>query len=135
MINSAVEFVRLRLSENIEEYLKAAWDEASLDVWLEVIRTYPEMRKWVAHNKSIPIEIMGILDEDADESVRFNVATKNRLPENLQLKLAKDLDNSVRQRIVYNKKATLRVLNILLNDEDEEIRVKAKSKIDELRNK
>ncbi|WP_231587097.1 hypothetical protein, partial [Paenibacillus sp. E194] len=60
------------------------------------------MREWVVHNKSIPVEIMGILVDDADERVRFNVATKNRLPEHLQLKLAKDSDNSVRQRILYN---------------------------------
>ncbi|MBP1963025.1 hypothetical protein [Paenibacillus aceris] len=131
MINSAEEFVRLRLSDNIEEYLKAAWDEAPLDVWLEVIGTYPEMREWVAHNKSIPVEIMEILADDADERIRFNVATKNRLPENLQLKLAKDLDSSVRQRIVYNKKVTLRVLKMLLKDEDEGISVKAKNRIDE----
>jgi hypothetical protein len=135
MINSAEEFVRLRLSDNIQEYLKAAWDEAPLEVWLEVIGTYPEMREWVAHNKSIPVEIMEILADDADERVRFNVATKNRVPENLQLKLAKDLDSSVRRRIVYNKKVTLRVLNILLNDEDEDIRVKAKDRIDEGRHR
>lgn len=76
MINSAEEFVRLRLSDNMEEYLKAAWDEAPFEVWLQVIETYPEMREWVAHNKSIPIEIKEILADDADERVRFNVATK-----------------------------------------------------------
>ena len=38
MINSAEEFVRLRLSDNMEEYLKAAWDEAPFGVWLQVIK-------------------------------------------------------------------------------------------------
>jgi len=99
MINTAEEFVRLRTSENMDEYLKAAWDDAPFDVWLEVIKKYPDMREWVAHNKSIPVEIMEILADDADERVRFNVATKNRLPEHLHLKLAKDSDSSVRQRI------------------------------------
>ncbi|WP_449602149.1 hypothetical protein [Paenibacillus sp. Marseille-Q9583] len=135
MINSAEEFVRLRLSDNMEEYLKAEWNEAPFEVWLQVIETYPEMREWVAHNKSIPIEIMEILADDADERVRFNVATKNRLPENLQMKLAKDLDSSVRKRIVYNKKATFRVLTILLNDDDEDIRVVAKNRVDEGRHR
>lgn len=65
----------------------------------------------------------------------FNVATKNRLPEHLQLKLAKDSDSSVRQRIVYNKKATFQVLSILINDEDEDIRTLAKNRIDEGRYK
>ncbi|WP_405174407.1 hypothetical protein MHI27_18255 [Paenibacillus sp. FSL H8-0261] len=135
MINSAEEFVRLRLSDNMEEYLKAAWDEAPFEVWLQVIETYLEMREWVAHNKSIPIEIMEILADDADERVRFNVATKNRLPESLQMKLAKDIDSSIRKRIVYNKKATFRVLTILLNDDDEDIRVLAKNRVDEGRHR
>ncbi|MEW9674347.1 hypothetical protein [Ammoniphilus sp. 3BR4] len=135
MINSAEEFVRLRLSENMDEYLKAAWDEAPLEVWLEVIEKYPDMRKWVAHNKAIPVEIMEILAVDSDENVRFTIATKNRLPEILQLKLAKDPDGSVRKSIVYNKKATLRALESLLNDDDEETRTLAKKRIDEGRYK
>ncbi|MBA2939725.1 hypothetical protein HZF08_15520 [Paenibacillus sp. CGMCC 1.16610] len=135
MINSAEEFVRLRLSESIDEYLKAAWEDALFEVWLEVIRKYPDMREWVAHNKTIPVGIMEILADDANERVRFNVATKNRLPEHLQLKLAKDLDCSVRKRIVYNKKATFQVLSLLLNDEDEDIRTLAKNRIDEGRYK
>ncbi|ULL14887.1 hypothetical protein DVH26_10795 [Paenibacillus sp. H1-7] len=81
------------------------------------------------------IEIMEILANDADERVRFNVATKNRLPEHLQLKLAKDSDCSVRKRIVYNKKASIQVLTLLLNDEDEDIRTLAKNRIDEGRYK
>ncbi|MFD2329492.1 hypothetical protein ACFSR7_09595 [Cohnella sp. GCM10020058] len=130
MINSAEEFVRLRSSEKKDEYLKAAWDEAPVEVWLEVINRYPDMRKWVAHNKSIPVVIMEILAVDVDERVRFTVATKNRLPEDVQLILARDTSESVRQRIVYNKKATLKVLSILLNDDNEEIRSLAKNRMD-----
>lgn len=51
------------------------------------------------------------------------------------MKLAKDLDSSVRKRIVYNKKATFRVLTILLNDDDEDIRVVAKNRVDEGRHR
>ena len=135
MINSPEEFVRLRLSEYMDEYLMAAWDEAPLEVWLEVIEKYPDMREWVAHNKTIPVEIMEILADDTDENVRFTVAMKNRLPENLQLKLARDPDSSVRNRIVYNKKATLRALMMLLNDDEEDIRKLARKRIDEGRYK
>jgi len=113
----------------------AAWDEAPLEVWLEVIEKYPDMREWVAHNKTIPVEIMEILADDTDENVRFTVAMKNRLPENLQLKLARDPDSSVRNRIVYNKKATLRALMMLLNDDEEDIRKLARKRIDEGRYK
>ncbi|MFF2481106.1 hypothetical protein [Paenibacillus sp. NPDC058071] len=135
MISSAEEFVRLRLSEDMDEHLKAAWDDAPLVVWLEVIEKYPDMREWVAHNKSIPVEIMEILALDTDTRVRFTIATKNRLPEHLQIKLAKDSDSSVRSRIVYNKKSTFQTLNLLTVDGDEEIRTLAKSRIDEGRYK
>ncbi|WP_268633261.1 hypothetical protein [Paenibacillus alvei] len=39
----------------MDEYLKAAWDDAPFEVWLEVINKYPDMREWVAHNKSIQL--------------------------------------------------------------------------------
>ncbi|WP_438448083.1 HEAT repeat domain-containing protein [Gorillibacterium sp. sgz5001074] len=122
MIHSAEEFVRLRLSDNPDEYLKAAWEEAPLTVWIKVIEQYPDMRFWVAHNKTVPLGVLEILADDPCWRVRHMVASKNKLPEHIQLKLAKDGDFSVRQRIVYNKKASLSVLQILAQDVDEEIR-------------
>jgi hypothetical protein len=53
------------------------------------------------------------------------VASKNKLPERLQLKMALDNDSSVRMRIAMNKKVTRSVLIILTEDRDEEIRQKA----------
>lgn len=78
----------------MDEYLKASWDEAPFKIWLDIIKGYPDMRKWVAHKKSIPVEIMEILAGDADDRVRFIVAAKNRHPG--QLKLANDSRSSVR---------------------------------------
>lgn len=132
MINSADEFVRLRESEITEEYLRAAWDEAPLEVWIKVIESYPDMRVWIAQNKFIPIEIMEVLSEDSSERVRWMIASKNRLPEHLQIKMAKDHDSSVRQRIAYNKKASARVLQMLIEDEDQEIREKARQRLSKL---
>ena len=37
---TAKEFVRLRLSEDSADYLRAAHEEATLDVWLEVIERF-----------------------------------------------------------------------------------------------
>lgn len=48
MINSAEEFVRLRFSDNMEEYLKAAWDEAPFEVWCSTI---PANRLSIFNNK------------------------------------------------------------------------------------
>jgi hypothetical protein len=75
------------------------------------------MREWVAHNKTIPIEILDILSNDTDERVRSMVASKRKLPEYLQMKLAIDTDSGVRHRIASNPKATKKVLEMLLDDE------------------
>lgn len=71
MIISAEEFVRLRTSQNPEEYNQAAHDSASDEIWLEVIENYPDMRKWVAHNKTISNRIIEVLASDAGDHVRF----------------------------------------------------------------
>ena len=129
MIKSAEEFMRLRLSEKPDEYLRAAWEEAPLAVWVEVIEQYPEMRFWVAHNKTVPSGVLEILADDPCWRVRHMVASKNKLPEHIQLKLAKDDDSSVRQRVVYNKKVSLSALKILEQDIDEEIKKHALTRI------
>lgn len=53
VIPSAAEFVRLRFSEDPEEYRRAASEPAELAVWLDVIENYPEARFWVSHNKTV----------------------------------------------------------------------------------
>jgi hypothetical protein len=109
MINSAEEFVALRSSEILEEYLRAATEPAPIEVWHEVIDRFPEMKTWVAHNKTIPVEILDILARDSDARVRTFVAMKNKLPEALFLLLAEDEDCGVRQRIAYNKNVPLEI--------------------------
>ena len=125
MIESAEEFVYLRNSEVIEEYERAANEEASLDTWQEVILRYPEMKKWVAHNKTVPLEILSILATDSDRDVRWVVATKRKLSKELQLQLAKDCDEGVRNRIAYNAKAYKEPLELLANDNSESTKKKA----------
>jgi hypothetical protein len=129
VFDSVEEFVRLRLSENIDEYSRAAWEEAPLEIWLEVIEKYPDMRFWVAQNKTIPLEVLEILSDDSDCRVRHMIASKNKTPEHIQMKLATDSDPSVRQRIAYNKKATMAALQILAHDEDQEIKQQAQRRL------
>ncbi len=122
MINTAEEFLRLRTSENPDEYHRAAHEEAPIEVWLEVIRRFPDMRFWVAANKTVPVKILDILSNEPDGRVRYMVASKRKLPESLQLKLAVDADPAVRHRIAFNPKATRKVLELLSHDERPEIR-------------
>jgi hypothetical protein len=76
VIDSAEEFVRLRTSEDPAEYNRAARDSASISTWLDVIDRYPQMRQWVAHNNTIPLEILEQLRNDPDEHVRWMVLQK-----------------------------------------------------------
>src|SRR5437870_4898487 len=76
MIESPEEFRRLRESENRDEYLRAAHDEAPLEVWMEVVRRWPDMRFWVAQNKTVPLSVLEVLVNDPDEKVRDMVLRK-----------------------------------------------------------
>lgn len=70
MIKSAEEFIALRLSEEPEKYWRAAHEPLDEHVWYDLIEHHPEMRKWVAHHKSVPLEVLSILVRDEDPQVR-----------------------------------------------------------------
>ena len=76
MIESADEFVRLRLSDDPQEYGRAASDEAAEATWLDVIERFPDMRVWLAQNKTVPLTILEVLGEDPDERVVWTVRRK-----------------------------------------------------------
>jgi hypothetical protein len=112
MIESAEEFVRLRESNDP----RAAHEEAPLEVWHAVIAGWPEMREWVALNKTVPVEILEVLARDEDVKVRTTVAMKRKLTPELFELLAADPDEGVRGRIAYNEKAPAEVIERLKRD-------------------
>lgn len=122
MIHSAEEFVRLRQSEDPDECRRASSDEAPFGVWLSVIDRFPEMRSWVAHNKTVPLEILGRLAADLDAGVRATVASKRNLSSALQSLLRIDADASVRERLACNAKCDPEILRLLASDPEEFIR-------------
>lgn len=132
MIHSAEEFVALRTSENMEEYLRSDHEDAPIEVWRTVLSKYPEMKIWVAHNKTVPLEILATLAEDPDPQVRWSVAIKRKLSPSLFAKLANDKDDSVRARVAINKKTPVEVLRFLANDPWEEVRSQAKANLSRL---
>lgn len=121
-ILSADDFVRLRESDNPEEYHKAAYGHADDAVWVEVLARFPEMTKWVAHNKNVPISILRILIHDENTEVRSMVASKRKLEGDMFDTLAKDPDAGVRQRLAYNAKITPAALAKLKQDADPIVR-------------
>lgn len=129
MIESAEEFVRLRSSRDPEEYNRAAHDQASEQVWLAVVEEYPEMRFWVAHNKTVPLSILRLLACDEDDRVRFGVAMKRKLDMELFELLAADPDSSVRHAIAMNAKVPLVILQRLADDIDEYVAESAQGRL------
>ncbi|WP_159702971.1 HEAT repeat domain-containing protein [Arthrobacter sp. 18067] len=117
MIASAEEFVALRCSEDPAEYHRAAHDEAGLAVWLEVIDKHPDMRFWVAQNKTVPLEILELLASDPDVRVRSFVAMKRKIGIDLLQRLAVDEDDAVRACVARHRRATPELIETLLHDE------------------
>ncbi|WP_178128983.1 hypothetical protein [Pseudomonas sp. ANT_J12] len=120
MIETAEEFVALRSSQIKDEYDRAAMEEAPVSVWREVISEYPDYRKWVAHNKTVPLEILEELCVFSSDVRRF-IASKRKLSLKLFELLSNDLDANVRVEIAANNKAPRTVLESLLMDADEDV--------------
>ena len=104
MIETPETFVRLRASQDPAEYGRAAHDEAPIAVWMAVIAGWPDMREWVAHNKTVPLEVLRALAADPNARVRRAVAVKRKLDRDLFDRLAGDIDEGVLRALVYNAK-------------------------------
>jgi hypothetical protein len=120
MIRSAEEFVALRDSAIKAEYDRSAMEEAPVAVWREVIERFPDHRRWVAHNKTVPVEILEVLC-DFDVSTRWFVARKRKLSSALFERLSQDNDSDVRVAICTNKKTPLEILQRLVQDGNEDV--------------
>jgi hypothetical protein len=131
MISSAEEFVELRTSEVEAEYVRAATDDIPESVCLDVIARYPTMRRWIAHNKTVPQSILRILADDPDHDVRFFVAMKRKTDPEILRKLAQDTYESIREQIALNPKTPHSVLKLLVNDQVERIAETALQRIAE----
>lgn len=116
MIADAEEFVQLRLSTTPADYMRAAEEEASIETWLRVIEDYPEMKRWVALNKTVQLEVLRVLAKDAEPSVRSAVADKRKLDRELFEELSRDYDEAVRARVAYNKRVPADLLELLRGD-------------------
>jgi hypothetical protein len=134
MIKSADQFVLLRTSENIELYQRAANEPATEDTWQEVIRKYPDMKVWVARNRTVPLNILETLSHDENADVRHAVAMKRKSSQDILQRLAQDPDESVRLRVALNPKTPKVILEQLLHDKWSRIVGIARGRIDALRN-
>lgn len=104
MIETPEAFVRLRASQDPADYGRAAHDEAPIAVWMAVIAGWPDMREWVAHNKTVPLEVLCVLAADPCARVRRAVAVKRKLDRDLFERLSGDGDEGVLRALFHNAK-------------------------------
>lgn len=128
-IHSAAEFVRLRSSDDPSDYERAAAGSASDTVWLEVIAQYPDMRFWVAQNKTVPLTVLKVLGLDPDARVRSMVASKRKLDAALFEVLARDRDEGVRATLARNPKVPPGILRQLAEDPNSFVRSVASERL------
>ena len=133
MIESAEEFYRLRTSENESEQDRATNEEVPEHILFEVIEKYPDMRKWVAHNKKVPLKILKKLASDLDWRVRHKVASKNKIDKELFICLSSDPDEAVRQSIAANRNIPIDLLEKLVHDSSEDVSEIAQQRLKELK--
>lgn len=130
MLGDADEFVRLRTSSDPADYHRAAQDEASIETWREVVARYPDMRFWVAQNKTVPMEILAQLACDPDVEVRSMVAMKRKLEPEILQGLADDPDDTVRMAVAQHRNTPRSVLESLaLHDPWPEVRLAATDRL------
>lgn len=134
MITSAEEFIALRSSSIKSEYDRAATEEAPISVWRDVIKRYPNYRRWVSHNKNVPLEILEELCQ-FDSTVRQFVAAKRKLSPGLFEVLSRDESYVVRIAVAANKKAPITILERLLNDQNKHVARAAEYNLEETKNK
>ncbi len=128
MIESPEEFVRLRTSEDPDQYSRAVHETAPSEVWLAIIENYPEMRQWVPHNKTIPTDVYFALYETCKDGTsgtdewhtKVMLAMKGSCPPDLLQQLASDADESVRDSVARNRHTQEHILRKLSSDEWEE---------------
>ncbi|MDQ0602229.1 hypothetical protein QF037_006574 [Streptomyces canus] len=130
MIRSAEEFIALRYSDDLDEQRRASVESASLEVWTEVIERYPDARVWVAHNKTVPLEILRVLASDPDSAVRHTVSMKRKLTPDILEGLAADSHESVRLQVARHRRTPRSVLERLLADDWSEVRDLARGRIE-----
>lgn len=135
MIKSADEFIRLRTSEIKGEYDRSAHDTAEMSTWIEVIEKYPDYKKWVIHNKTVPVEILERLTLDKDPKIRSAVARKRKITDKIFLLLSRDNDENVRYALMCNTNLTVDKLKQIETTDSDWLVKQLREKIKEIENK
>lgn len=134
-IESAEEFVRLRLSEDPAEYSRSSYDWAEDAVWHDVLDRFPDMARWFVHNKSVPLAILDrLIDAGDPETLRWTM-NKRKLSREQFERLARYPDGHIRQSIAGNAKIPQDLLETLQKDPNHWVRRSAYQALTERKQK
>jgi hypothetical protein len=95
MIETVDEFIRLVKSDDPDERRRSAWEDALPQVWRSLVKGHPEMRFWVAHNRTVPEEMLRILAVDPEWRVRHRVASRRSCSSDILELLSNDTNDSI----------------------------------------
>lgn len=130
MIESAEEFIRLRESASSADYQRLKRDEAPTDVWRAIISEYPDMRFWVAFNRTVPAEVLQQLAQDADWRVRDKVASRPDAPVDVLAGLAQDEHDAVASSVAGNPRTPRAALRALVDHPWDQVRDRARRRLE-----
>jgi hypothetical protein len=122
MITSPEEFIALRTSDEMDMQERASHDQASIETWNQIVDQFPDMRVWVAYNKTVPVEVLDRLATDPSARVRRQVAMRRKLSKQSFQLLATDTDEGVRAAVAQNKRAPASTIAQLAHDPCEFVR-------------
>ncbi|MFF4649201.1 hypothetical protein [Streptomyces sp. NPDC001380] len=131
MIESAEEFVRLRMSGDSADYQRLKQEEAPLDVWLDIVNNYPGMRFWVTFNRTVPDEALRFLVRDDDWRVRGKIAGRKGVPEDILDLLSRDEHDAVVSSVAGNPGTPINALLGLSRHHWGQVREKASRQLEE----
>lgn len=129
MIESAAEFIRLRESGDGGDYQRLKRDEAPVEVWREIVADHPDMRFWVAFNRTVPPEVLRQLAQDTDWRVRDKVAGRRDTPADVLGALAQDEHDAVASSVAGNPSTPQTALRALAEHHWDQVRDKAQQRL------
>ena len=135
VIPSADVYMKLATHEDREIRCDLARSAEYIDLPLEFQKILAQdedrlvRRNVVLYRENIPAEIVEMLKDDPDPSVRYAIARDVDGPKDYYEYFAKDPDEGVRKAVIFNPKTPLDIIEQLTHDHDEEIRKRAEDKL------
>ena len=123
MIKSAKEFTQLIDNQSDNSTYRATTEEATEQVWADVSEHHPEYEKYILQNITISNSTIKSLSKKPRFVSQMVGSTKKRTGDDVLKILSQDEDSSVRQSVAANKKTPYEVLESLCTDIEENIKL------------